>query len=68
MHPVANLADESCRFLMIVTRPGIEDFFRAQRDYLATVPPGRAPDPTGMAAVSGAEQRRVVGPPLTLQE
>ncbi len=64
-HAVANLADEPCRFLTLVTPSGIEDFFRHQRDYLATLPPGSAPDPLALAGVSGAEQRRVVGPPLT---
>lgn len=64
-HAVANLAHEPCRFITVVTPSGIDDFFRGQRDYLARLPPGSAPDPMGLAAVSGAEQRRVVGPPLT---
>lgn len=64
-HTVANLTHEPCRFLTVVTPSGIEDFFRGQRDYLATLPPGSVPDPIGLAAVPGAEQRRVVGPPLT---
>jgi quercetin dioxygenase-like cupin family protein len=63
-HAVANLTDKPCRFLTVVTPSGIEDFFRSQRDYLATLPLGSPPDPIGFAAVSGAEQRRVVGPPL----
>ena len=64
-HAVANLSQEPCRFLTVVTPSGIEDFFRGQRDYLATLPSGSAPDPGGLAAVAGAEQRRVVGPPLS---
>ena len=64
-HAVANLQQQACRFLTVVTPGGIEDFFRGQRDYLANLPPGSAADPGGMAAVAGAEQRRVVGPPLT---
>lgn len=64
-HAIANLTGAPCRFVTMATPSGIEDFFRAQRDYLATLPAGTAPDPADMAAVSGAEQRRVVGPPLT---
>ncbi len=63
-HAVANLSDEPCRFVTVVTPSGIEDFFRGQRDYLAALPPGTAPDPGALAAIAGAEQRRVVGPPL----
>ncbi len=29
----------------MVTPSGIEDFFRAQRDYIATLPAGTLPDP-----------------------
>ncbi len=64
-HAVANLTDKPCRFITVVTPSGIEDFFRSQRDYLATLPSDSPPDPVGLAAVPGAEQRRVVGPPLT---
>ena len=64
-HTVANLTREPCRFLTVITPSGIEDFFRGQCDYLARLPPGSVPDPIGLAAVPGAEQRRVVGPPLT---
>ncbi len=64
-HAIANLQQQPCRFLTVVTPSGIEDFFRSQRDYLATLPPGAGPDPQAMAAVAGAEQRRVVGPPLS---
>lgn len=64
-HAVANLTDTPCRFLTVVTPGGIEEFFRGQRDYLASLPPGTSPDPGGMATVTGAEQRQVVGPPLS---
>jgi quercetin dioxygenase-like cupin family protein len=64
-HAVANLTGKPCRFATVVTPSGIEHFFRAQRDYIATLPTGAPPDPVGLAAVSGAEERRVVGPPLT---
>ncbi len=64
-HAIANLTGAPCRFVTVATPSGIEDFFRAQRDYLAALPAGTAPDPADMAAVMGAEQRRVVGPPLT---
>ena len=57
-HAVANLSGRSCRFVTVVTPAGIESFFRAQRDYLASLPAGVAPDPPG------AESRPVVGPPL----
>ncbi len=67
-HAVANLRDKPCRFITVVTPSGIEDFFRGQRDYLSTLPSGSAPDPGGLAAVAGAEQRRVVGPPLSPRE
>ncbi|HEU5108108.1 MAG TPA: cupin domain-containing protein [Micromonosporaceae bacterium] len=63
-HAVANLAGTPCRFLTVVTPGGIEDFFRAQRDHLASLPPGQEPDPAGLAALPGAGSRRVVGPPL----
>jgi quercetin dioxygenase-like cupin family protein len=63
-HAVANFTGDPCRFITVVTPGGIEDFFRGQRDYLATLAPGSAPDPLGFAAVPGAEQRPVVGPPL----
>jgi len=64
-HAVANLTGEPCRFVTVATPSGIEDFFRAQRDYIATLPAGTPPDPLGLATVSGAGERQVVGPPLT---
>ncbi len=64
-HAVANLTGTPCRFVTVVTPSGIEDFFRGQRDYLASLAPGAAPDPAGFANVPGAELREVVGPPLT---
>ncbi|CAA9326933.1 MAG: hypothetical protein AVDCRST_MAG72-60 [uncultured Nocardioidaceae bacterium] len=64
-HAVANLTGRPCRFVTVVTPSGIEDFFRAQRDYLATVPAGASPDPSALASVPGAEERQAVGPPLT---
>jgi quercetin dioxygenase-like cupin family protein len=64
-HAVANLSEAPCRFLTVVTPSGIEDFFRAQRDYLAGLPAGTSPDPADLAALPGAARRRVVGPPLT---
>ena len=63
-HAVANLSGAQCRFLTIVTPGGIENLFRAQRDYFATLPPGAAPDPAALQALPGATSRRVVGPPL----
>lgn len=64
-HAVANLADIPCRFITVVTPSGIEDFFRAQREYIATLPTGTPPDPAELGAVPGARERQVVGPPLT---
>ncbi len=64
-HAVANLTDEPCRFVTVATPSGIEDFFRAQRDYLQSIPDGAPPDPVVLSSVAGAETRKVVGPPLT---
>ncbi|WP_175539646.1 cupin domain-containing protein [Nocardioides exalbidus] len=63
-HAVANLGAAPCRFVTVVTPGGIEEFFRGQRDYLAGLSPGQVPDPRAMDSIEGAEQRRVVGPPL----
>jgi quercetin dioxygenase-like cupin family protein len=64
-HAVANLTGRPCRFITVVTPSGIEDFFRAQRDYLASLPAGTYPDPLRLADVPGAQERPVVGPPLS---
>jgi quercetin dioxygenase-like cupin family protein len=64
-HAIANLADQPCRFLTVITPSGIEGFFRAQRDYLASLPAGTPPDPARLAAIEGAKERQIVGPPLT---
>ncbi len=63
-HTIANLSGRPCRFLTVVTPSGIEDFFRAQQDYLQALPARAEPDPAAMARLPGAETRRVVGPPL----
>jgi hypothetical protein len=63
-HAIANLAEVPARFLTIVTPAGIEDFFRAQRDYLEGLQPGVAPDAAQLAALPGAADRPIVGPPL----
>ena len=63
-HAVANLSGSPVRFLTVVTPAGVEDFFRAQRDYLEGLEPDTSPDPVALAAVAGAGSRRVVGPPL----
>jgi quercetin dioxygenase-like cupin family protein len=64
-HAVANLSGRQCRFLTVVTPAGIEGFFRAQRDYLGSLPAGTAADPADLGALPGAISRPVVGPPLT---
>jgi quercetin dioxygenase-like cupin family protein len=64
-HAVANLSASPARFLTVVTPSGIEDFFRAQRDYLAEVSQGQPFDPAAFSTVPGHESRTVVGPPLT---
>lgn len=64
-HAIANHSGAPVRFLTIVTPAGIEDFFRAQRDYLAGLAPGTSPDPAALAAVEGAASRPVIGPPLS---
>lgn len=63
-HAVANLSDEPVRFLTVVTPSGIEDFFRAQRDYLAVVSSGQLFEPAAFGSVPRHETRPVVGPPL----
>ena len=63
-HAVANLSGAPCRFLTIVTPAGIEDFFRAQHDYIASLPEGVPFDPAAFAALPGADIRPTVGPPL----
>jgi quercetin dioxygenase-like cupin family protein len=64
-HAVANLSDRPARFLTVVTPSGIEDFFRAQRDYVVGLSEGQPFDPAAFSAVPGHESRTVVGPPLT---
>jgi quercetin dioxygenase-like cupin family protein len=66
-HAVANLTSAPCRFLTVVTPSGIEEFFRAQRDYLMTLAAGDAVDPMALTAIPGAQLRPVVGPPLSPQ-
>jgi quercetin dioxygenase-like cupin family protein len=63
-HAVANLSDGPARFLTVVTPSGMEDFFRAQRDYLAEVSNGHPFDLAAFGSVPGHETRTVVGPPL----
>ena len=64
-HAVANLSGRPARFVTVVTPSGIEDFFRAQRDYLAEVSNGHPFDPAAFGSVPGHETRTVVGPPLS---
>lgn len=64
-HAIANHSGSPCRFLTVVTPAGIEDFFRAQRDYLAGLPEGIAPDPAALSALPGSESRQVAGSPLS---
>jgi quercetin dioxygenase-like cupin family protein len=63
-HAVANLSGQPARFLTVVTPGGIEDFFRAQRDYLAQHGSDQAFDPVAFGNLPGHETRPVVGPPL----
>jgi len=63
-HAVANLSRQPVRFLTIVTPGGIEDFFRAQRDYLTQHGSDQAFDPVAFGNLPGHETRPVVGPPL----
>ena len=64
-HPVANLSPEPCRFLTVLIPSGIEDFFRAQRDYLDRVNPSAPFSPTAFDKVPSSGIRPVVGPPLS---
>ena len=63
-HAVANLSGAPCRFLTIVTPSGIENYFRAQRDHIASLPTGVPLDPAAFSALPGADLRPIVGPPL----
>ena len=63
-HAVANLAGAPCRFITVVTPGGIEDFFRAQRDYLSGLDSQNPFDPDAFGQVPGSETRTIVGPPL----
>ena len=63
-HAVANLSGTPCRFLTVVTPSGIEDFFRAQRDYFAELGSGEPFDAEAFGKVAGSELRPVLGPPL----
>lgn len=63
-HAVANLSDRPARFVTVVTPSGIEDFFRAQSDFLAEVRRGQPFDRADFDSVPGHETRAVVGPPL----
>jgi quercetin dioxygenase-like cupin family protein len=62
-HAVGNLSGQRCRFLTVVTPGGIEDFFRAQRDYLENLGDARF-DGEAFANVAGGDQRPIVGQPL----
>ena len=63
-HTVANLSGRPVRFITVVTPSGIEDYFRAQRDYLTSLASGQPFDPDAFARIPGHETRPVVGPPL----
>jgi quercetin dioxygenase-like cupin family protein len=63
-HAVANLSGAPCRFLTVVTPSGIEEFFRAQRDYLAELGRDEPFDVEAFGKVAGSELRPVLGPPL----
>lgn len=63
-HAIANLAESPCRFITVVTPSGIEDFFRAQRDYRESLPAGSTPDPGALGRLPGSDVRPAVGPPL----
>ena len=66
-HTISNLSDAPCRFLTIATPGGIEQMFRAQSEYLASLSPGTPWDRETMERLDGAATRRVVGPPLTMK-
>jgi quercetin dioxygenase-like cupin family protein len=63
-HTIASVSSEPCRFVTLATPGGLEELFKAQSEYFASLAPGAAPDPVEMAALPGADRRRVVGPPL----
>ncbi|HEY1333207.1 MAG TPA: cupin domain-containing protein [Myxococcaceae bacterium] len=63
-HTIASGSSEPCRFVTLATPGGLEELFRVQSEYFASLAPGAAPDPIVMAALPGAARRRVIGPPL----
>lgn len=64
-HAVANLASEPCHFFTVVTPSGIEDLFRAQRDYLRGVGPESPFEAAVFETLPGSGTRHVMGPPLS---
>ena len=67
-HTLANLSGRPCRFLTLATPRGIEELFRAQSEYIASLPAGTAPALDEMERLPGAASRRAVGPPLAFEE
>lgn len=65
-HTIASASSEPCRFVTLATPGGLEDLFKVQSEYFASLAPGAAPDPIAMVALPGAARRRVIGPPLEL--
>jgi hypothetical protein len=63
-HTIASTSSEPCRFVTLATPGGLEELFKAQSEYFASLAPGAAPDPMAMAALPGAARRRVIGSPL----
>lgn len=63
-HTIASASSHPCQFVTLATPGGLEQLFKAQSEYFASLPPGAVPDPVAMAALPGAAQRRVIGSPL----
>jgi len=62
-HTIASTSSEPCRFVTLATPGGLEELFKVQSEYFASLAPGAAPDPMAMAALPGAARRRVIGSP-----
>ena len=55
---------DAARVLLFFGPAGVEEFFREAAAYVATVPPGEAPDPKTMSEIAARYGQQNVGPPM----
>jgi len=55
---------DTARVLLFFGPAGVEEFFREAAAYIATVPPGEAPDPKTMGEIAARYGQQNVGPPM----